>query len=108
MAMKTVKIDDADFERAERLAERRGISVAELFHAFLAVAGTDETPEAYQARMRLVELALNSRHGMKGKWNREEAYAERLSRYEHFGLRGDREGDRPGEVENGGGDHEGR
>lgn len=106
--MKTVKIDDADFQRAAQLAEPRRISIAELFHEFLAASASDETPDAYQARMRLVDLALNSRHGMKGKWNREAAYAERLSRYEHLGLRIDRDGDGPSEVENGGGDHEGR
>jgi hypothetical protein len=106
--MKSVKIEDDDFRRAEQLAELKGISIEELFHELLAVSASSETPDAYQARMRLVDLALNSRHGMKGKWNREEAYAERLSRYEHFGLRGDREGNGSGEVENGGGDHEGR
>lgn len=108
--MKNVKIDEADFERATRIAAARGVSVEELFHELLArepASDADAAADAYRARMDLVELARNSHYGMKGPWSREEAYADRLSRYERLGLRGDRAGDRSGEVEEGNGDHGG-
>jgi hypothetical protein len=105
--MKTVKMNDELFESAERIAARRGVSVDDLVSGAVSDLVSRESPEespAYRARMRLAELARNSHRGMIGEWNREEAYAERLSRYERSGLRGDRGKDASGEVEGGNGD----
>ena len=103
----TFEIDEALLARAERLAAARGVSVEAMLTELLAreTASSPEASDARRARMDLVELARKSHYGMKGPWSREEAYADRLSRYEHLGLRGDRSGDRPGEVEEGDGDH---
>lgn len=103
----TFEIDEALLARAEHLAAARGVSVETMVAELLAreTAVGPAAADAHCARMDLVELARNSHYGMKGPWNREEAYAERLSRYEDFGLRGDRTGDGAGEVDEGDGDH---
>ena len=103
----TFEIDEALLAQAERLAAARGVSVEAMLTELLAreTASSPEASDAYRARMDLVELSRNSHYGMKGPWSREEAYADRLSRYERLGLRGDRVGDRSGEVGEGDGDH---
>jgi hypothetical protein len=101
--MKTVKIDDDLFQRAEKLAVERGLSVDDLVSDLVAKVTGGETPEAYRARMEMVEMARTSHRGMIGEWNREEAYAERLSRYERSDLRGDLRKDPSDKVEEGDG-----
>jgi hypothetical protein len=102
----TLSIDDKVLERARRLAAERGTSVNRMIREFLARETGTETEDAYRARMELVELARNSHRGMTGPWSREEAYADRLSRYERLGLRGDRGDDGMGEVADGDSDRD--
>jgi len=90
--MKTVKINDDLFQRAERLAVERGLSVDDLVSDLVAKVTGGETPEAYRARMEMVEMARKATGGLGGwKWNREDLYAERerVSRYERPDLRSD-------------------
>jgi hypothetical protein len=99
----TLSIDDHVLDRARRLATERGTSVNQMIRDFLARETDTETEDEYRSRMELVELARNSHRGMTGPWSREEIYAERLSRHERPGLRGDRDVERWGEVEPGDG-----
>jgi hypothetical protein len=92
-------------ERARRIATERGTSVNQMIREYLARETQSETEAQRRSRMRLVELARNSHRGMTGPWNREEVYAERLSRYEHLGLRGDGGEDGASQVEPGDGAH---
>ena len=90
--MKTVKINDDLFQRAEKLAVERGLSVDDLVSDLVAKVTGGETPEAYRARMEMVEMARKATGGLGGwKWNREELYAERerVSRYARPDLRSD-------------------
>jgi hypothetical protein len=97
----TLSIDDHVLDRARKLAAERGTSVNQMVRDFLSRETGSETEEQYRSRMRLVELARNSHRGMTGAWSREEAYAERLSRYQRAGLRGDRGENGAGEAEPG-------
>jgi hypothetical protein len=91
----TFEIDEALLARAERLAAARGVSVEAMLTELLSRETAHlrpETPEAYRARMEMVEMARKATGGLGGwKWNREELYAERerVSRYERPDLRGD-------------------
>jgi hypothetical protein len=90
--METVKINDDLFQRAEKLAVERGLSVDDLVSDLVAKVTGGETPEAYRARMEMVEMARKATGGLGGwKWNREEIYAERegVSRYKRPDLRSD-------------------
>jgi hypothetical protein len=101
----TLSIDDRVLDRARKLAAERGTSVNQMVRDYLARETATETEAAYRARMEMVEMARNSHRGMLGEWNREEAYAERLSRYERPDLRGDLREDPSDEVEGGDGNH---
>jgi hypothetical protein len=94
----TLSIDEHVLDRARKLAAERGTSVNQMVRDFLAREAGVETEAQYRARMELVELARNSNRGMDWKWNREEIYAERLSRLERIGLRGDDQNERAEEV----------
>ncbi len=98
----TLSIEDHVLDRARKLAAERGTSVNQMVRDFLAREAGVETEAQYRARRELVELARNSDHGMDWKWNREEIYAERLSRFERIGLRGSDENERAEEVGTGG------
>jgi len=90
--MKTVQINDDIFQRAEKLAVQRGLSVDDLVSDLVAKVAGGETPEAYRARMEMAEMARDATGGLGGwKWNREELSAERerVSRYERHDLRSD-------------------
>jgi hypothetical protein len=104
----TLSVDDHVLDRARKLATERGTSVNQMIRDFLARETGSETEEQHRSRMRLVELARRSHHGMTGPWSREEIYAERLSRHERAGLRGDRGEDESGEAQSGDRDHGGR
>ena len=81
--MKSVKIDDADFERAVRIAAARGVSVEELVHELLAGEA------AAQARREMGEMARRAdipRHMIP--YTREELYDRGVSGYERDPLRG--------------------
>jgi hypothetical protein len=97
----TLAIDDSLLERARKLAAERGTSVNKMVREFLARETGTETEKQRKAREALVELAKSSTYGMSGPWNREEIYAERLSRYERSDLRGNRAKHRSGEMEEG-------
>jgi hypothetical protein len=90
--MKSVKIDDADFEHAARVAAARGVSVEELIRELLARETAPAPDAAAEARRRMGEMARATTTGSLGgwKWNREELYEERLSRHECPDIRGDR------------------
>jgi hypothetical protein len=89
--MKSVKMNDDLFQRAERLAVERGLSVDDLVSDLVAkatVRATDpETPEAYRARIEMGEMARKATGSLGGwKWNREELYERGASK-----LDGDRD-----------------
>jgi hypothetical protein len=105
MKIVSISIDDALLARAERLAAERGVSVEDMVRDLIARETGMETEDARRARMKLVELARRSHRGMVGEWNREEAYAERLSRYERPDLRGDFGDDASSEVDESRRDH---
>ena len=90
--MKTLRIDDSDFERATRIAAARGVSVEKLVHELLARERAPDPDAAAEARRRMGEMARATTTGSLGgwKWNREELYEERLSRHERPDIRGDR------------------
>ena len=62
--MKTVKINDDLFQRAEKLAVERGLSVDDLVSDLVAKVTGGETPEAYRARMEMVEMARKATGGL--------------------------------------------
>jgi hypothetical protein len=101
----TLSIDDQVLERARKIAAERGTSVNQMIRDYLARETPTETEDAYRARMALVDLAKKSHRGMIGEWDREEAYAERFSRYERADLRGDIGDDASSQVEGRGGDN---
>ena len=97
----TLRIDEDVLERARRFAAERGTTVARMVRDHLA-AITDADDRAEEARRTLVELAERAGgRTVDWKWNREDIYAERLSRFERHSLRGAAaEG---GQAESGGG-----
>jgi len=106
--MKTVKIDDGLFERAERLAVERGLSVDDLVADVMAKVTAGESPEAYRARMDLVDMARRADVPRRIiPWTREELYERGVSGHERDRLRGDGSEDGAGEVGEGRGDHAG-
>jgi hypothetical protein len=90
MSNLTLRIDDDLLDRARRYAAEQGTTVAKIVRDHLTKLTThDVRKEA--AREALVRLCEESKSTLGGwKWNREEIYAERLSRFEHPDLRGDR------------------
>ena len=89
MKQVTISVDETLLARAERLAAERGVSIEEMLRDLLEREARGETADAHQARMEMVEMARKATGGLGGwKWNREELYAERLSRYERPDLRG--------------------
>jgi hypothetical protein len=81
--MKSVRIDDADFERAARIAAARGVTVEELVHGLLA----DEA--AAEARREMGEMARRPDIARQMiPWTREELYDRGVSGYERDHLRG--------------------
>ena len=87
----TLAIDDDLLERARRRAAQKGTSVNAVVREQLA-RFVDQDDERAQARRELVEMAHTSkgRLGPDYKWNREDAYAERLfPRHQPDRLRGD-------------------
>ena len=101
----TLSIDDRVLDRARKLAAERGTSVNQMIRDYLARETSTETDSAYRARMEMVEMARNAHRGMIGEWSREEAYAERLSRYERPDLRDDLRKDPSDQMEDGDGNH---
>jgi hypothetical protein len=95
----TLAVDEAALKGARIYAAENDTTVNALVRDYLArLAGEKQAAAEIekrraQARRELVELSNNSK-GRLGdwKWNREELYAERLSRYEHIGVRGDGQG----------------
>jgi hypothetical protein len=90
--MKTVRIDDADFERATRIAAARGVSVEELVHELLARAGSTSDAAA-EARRQMGEMARRPNIPRRLiPWTREELYDRGISGYERDPLRGGEDG----------------
>ena len=87
----TLTVDEATLKAARIYAAEHSTTVSALVRDYLAkLAGSQETTAAERAKIREELLALSERSpGRLGdwKWNREDLYRERLSRYEHPGLR---------------------
>lgn len=89
----TLSIDDRLLDRARRLAAGRGTSVNRMIREFLAREVATEEDASARARRRMGELSRQARSPASDwKWDREEAYADRLSGYERDRLRRDRDG----------------
>jgi hypothetical protein len=84
----TLRIDEKLLDRARRFAAERGTTVSALVRNHLAdMTKADDRAEA--ARRTLVELAERAQSRIVDwKWNREDIYAERLSRLERHSVRG--------------------
>jgi hypothetical protein len=95
----TLTIDEETLKAARIYAAEHDTTVSALVRDFLSSlrrAKTEATAaERAKAREELFNLSQSS-PGRLGdwKWNREDIYRERLSRYEHPGLR--RHAERPG------------
>jgi hypothetical protein len=101
--MKSVKIDDDLFQRAERLAVQRGLSVDDLVSDLVAKVTGGETPDAYRARMEMVEMARRPDVARRLiPWTREELYDRGFPGYERDRLRGDSPDGGSGEMGEGG------
>lgn len=88
----TLRIDEKTLVAARKAAALRGTTVAKLVREFLEKYAAEadqvgrETEAQREARMRLVDLAERSRaRSSDWKWNRDDIYAERLSRFGHGG-----------------------
>jgi len=105
----TLRIDENVLAEARRRAADEGTTVACAVREFLArfAGGDGETDDQRRARMALVDLAERSQSRISDwTWNRENIYADRLSRYERHSLRGaaaegdpEESGDRAGFAE---------
>ncbi|MGH6870773.1 MAG: hypothetical protein ACREHE_04625 [Rhizomicrobium sp.] len=92
----TLAVDEADLKGARVYAAENDTTVNALVRDYLArlagekQAAADLEAQRTKARLELVELS-NRSTGRLGdwKWNRDDIYRERLSRYEHIGVRGD-------------------
>ena len=99
----TLAIEDDIISKARVHAAREGTTVNGLVRTFLTNLVGGETERQRQARMKLLELAERSTWdpGPDWKWNREEIYAERLSRHERARVRGFAEEGEPREADKG-------
>src|SRR5215470_8102287 len=101
----TLAVDEKSLRAARIYAAKRDTTVSALVREFLDSLGersnVASAKERSKIRCELAELGERT-EGRIGewKWNREDLYADRLSRYEHSGLRrfGERQGTkkRPG------------
>jgi hypothetical protein len=101
-------LDDALYERAERLAARRGFGLDEFLRDYLVsqTPSEGEAEDAYEARMNLVAMAR--RQDIPRRlipWNREELYERGVSGHERDRLRGFGSDGGPSEVGQGGDPH---
>ena len=93
----TLAIEDEVLKQARIYAAENETSINNLVRDFLARLATEKQSaadweaRAAKARRELAELSRRStgRLGPDWKWNREDIYSERLSRYEHPGVRSD-------------------
>jgi plasmid stability protein len=93
----TLAVDDDVLKKARIYAAEHETSINNLVRDFLARLATekqsaaDQEARAAEARRELADLSRKStgRLGLNWKWNRDEIYSERLSRYECAGVRGD-------------------
>lgn len=98
----TIALDDKLVEDIERVAAERGTTVDAIMRHYLtgfALENNMHDPAA-RAKVRNELAKLGKRTpGRLGewKWNRDDLYAERFSRYEYPGLRGHGDGRGPGE-----------
>jgi len=75
----TLAIEDEVLQKARVRAVKEGTTVNELVREFLAHYGTqDDRNES--AIKELLQIAAKNKGRMKGKFNREEIYEERLRR----------------------------
>jgi plasmid stability protein len=92
----TLAVEDEVLKRARIYAAEHETSINKLVRDYLAdlPSKKQSTAEwearAAKARRELAALSRTStgRLGPDWKWNREDIYSERLSRYEHSGVRG--------------------
>lgn len=85
---KQIYIGEKHQEELRRLAERRGVSEAEVIRdaiSRLSVSGSHPLdPEAWARALKLMRSRVRPRNARRaaGKWKRNELYDERLDRYE--------------------------
>ncbi|MGB0086379.1 MAG: DUF6364 family protein [Rhodomicrobiaceae bacterium] len=98
----TLSVDERVLAAVRRYASERETTVNGLVRDYLTRLANQED-RAAQARSRLVELSATSEGSLGAwKWDREELYDRgMLSRHEHSGVRGFREGSGGGEEESG-------
>jgi hypothetical protein len=102
----TFEIDEALLAKAEQWAAMRGLTVDELVADLVAKVTGGETPEAYRARMEMVEMARRPDIPRRViPWTREELYERGVSGHERDRLRGHGPDTDTGEVGDGGGNH---
>ena len=91
----TLAVEDEVLKDARIYAAEHETTVNKLVREYLAKLGSEKNSSAErdaraaEARRELVELSRKS-PGRLGdwKWNRDDIYSERLSRYERSGVRG--------------------
>ena len=93
----TLAVDDRALKVARIYAAENDTTVNALVREFLdgLAARSNQTSAEARAKIRaeLAELGENTQGRIgEWKWNREDLYAERFSRYEHSGLRSFGEG----------------
>jgi len=100
----TFSLDEKALEAAQIYAAENGRSLDELVQEYLTRVAAEMQSSAITAeqrkRVRDELLVLSERSsGRLGewKWNREDIYSERFSRYEYPGLRSHGQGGRRGE-----------
>lgn len=103
----TLTVDEETLKAARIYAAEHDTTVSALVRQYLAELAREKSARGAAERAKIGEelVALSERSpGRLGdwKWNREDIYRERLSRYEYPGLRG--HGQRPGSSKKGAGE----
>jgi plasmid stability protein len=91
----TLAVEDEVLKKARVYAAEHETSVNKLIRDYLdrlpleKQSAAEWEARAAKARRELAELSRNSTGRLEPdwKWNREDIYSERLSRYEHSGVR---------------------
>jgi len=93
----TLAVDEAALKAARVYAAKNDTTVNALVRAYIEGLATRSEKASAKERAKIREELAQLGETTRGrigewKWNREDIYAERLSRYEHPGLRSFREG----------------
>lgn len=100
----TLAVDEAVLEKVKIVAAQERTTVNAMVRKFLEekAKGSDVAARRRAAIERMLELSRNSKVQLPEGWkfNREELYAERLSRFERRALRGGRAEGEPSKKRN--------